>query len=74
VNVVGVDTTPPTVSSVSPAADATGVALDTAVSATFSEAMDESTITTGSFTLSGVSGSVSYNSGTNTATLLPVPI
>jgi len=71
VNVVGVDTTPPTVSGVSPAADATGVAVGTVITATFSEAMDESTITTGSFTLSGVSGSVSYNSGTCTATFTP---
>jgi hypothetical protein len=69
------DTTPPTVSSVSPAADATDVAIDTTVSVTFSEAMDESTITTGSFTLvadsTSVSGSVSYNSGTYTATFTP---
>ena len=66
-----VDATPPTVASVSPVADATGVAVSTAVSATFSEAMDAATITTGSFTLDGVSGSVSYNSGTYTATFTP---
>jgi len=71
VNVVGVDTTPPTVVSTSPAADATGVAIDTTVSVTFSEAMSASTITTSSFTLDGVSGSVSYNSGTYTATFTP---
>jgi len=75
VSVVGVDTTPPTVSSTSPAADATGVAVDTMVSVTFSEAMDSSTITTGSFTLrrgtTPVSGSVSYNSGAYTATFTP---
>jgi stringent starvation protein B len=67
----GADVTPPTVSSVSPAADATGVAVTTAVTATFSEVMDESTITTSSFTVGGVSGSVSYNSGTYTATFAP---
>jgi len=66
-----VDTTPPTVSSVSPVADATGVAIDTTVSVTFSEAMDASTITTSSFTLDSVSGSVSYNSSTYTATFTP---
>jgi len=68
---VGTDDTPPTVSSVSPAADATGVAVDTVITATFSEAMDSSTITTGSFTLDGVSGSVTYDSGTCTATFTP---
>jgi hypothetical protein len=67
----GEDTTPPTVVSVLPADGATGVAVDTVVTATFSEAMDETTITTSSFTLDGVSGSVSYNSGTYTATFTP---
>jgi hypothetical protein len=65
------DTTPPIVVSVLPEADATDVALDTVVTATFNEAMDESTITASSFTLDGVSGSVSYNSGTYTATFTP---
>jgi len=71
VNVLAVDTTPPTVVSTSPAADATGVAIGAAVSVTFSEAMDASTITTSSFTLDSVSGSVSYNSDTYTATFTP---
>jgi hypothetical protein len=69
------DTTPPTVSSTSPAANATGVAVNTTVSATFSEAMNAVTITTSSFTLKAgstpVSGSVSYNSSTYTATFTP---
>jgi len=69
------DATVPTVSSTSPAADATGVAVGTAVSATFSETMDESTITASSFTLvvarTSVSGTVSYDSGTNTVTFTP---
>jgi len=65
------ETTPPTVASTSPVANATGVAVTTTVTATFSEAMNASTITTSSFTLSGVSGSVSYNSGTYTATFTP---
>jgi len=69
------DTTAPTVSSTSPAANATGVAINTTVSATFSEAINASTITTSSFTLkvgtTPVSGSVSYNSGTHTATFTP---
>jgi hypothetical protein len=75
VSVVGVDTTPPTVASVSPASGATGVAVNTVVTATFSEALNASTITTSSFTLkvgtTSVSGSVSYNSGTYTATFTP---
>jgi len=41
------------------------------LTATFSEAMDATTITTGSFTLDGVSGSVSYNSSTHAATFTP---
>jgi len=66
-----VDTTPPSVTSTSPEANATGVAVDTVITATFSEAMDASTITTGSFTLDGISGSISYGSGTYTATFTP---
>jgi len=71
-----VDATAPTVSSTLPVADATGVAVDTVVSATFSETMTESTITASSFTLvierkTSVSGTVSYDSGTNTATFTP---
>jgi hypothetical protein len=58
-----------------PASGATGVALDTVVTATFSEAMNASTITTSNFTLkigsTPVSGSVSYNAGTYTATFTP---
>ena len=70
------DTTPPTVSSVSPAAGATGVATTTAVSATFSEAMDAATISASTFELRNaanalVSSSVSYNTATRTATLTP---
>jgi hypothetical protein len=65
------DTTAPTVSSVSPVADATDVAVDTVIAATFNKAMDSSTITTSSFILDSVSGSVSYDSGTYTATFTP---
>ncbi len=70
------DTTPPTVLSTSPADGTTGVDVSKSVTATFSEAMDDSTITTSSFTLtlssnSPVSGTVTYDSGTNTATFTP---
>jgi hypothetical protein len=66
-----VDTIAPSVVSTLPANGASNVAVGTAVTATFSEAMKASTITTSSFTLGGVSGSVSYNSGTYKATFTP---
>jgi tetrahydromethanopterin S-methyltransferase subunit B len=60
-----VPTNPPTVSSTNPISDATGVFINTAISATFSTAMDPSTITHTTFTLkqgtTAVSGSVSYS-------------
>ena len=65
------DTTPPTIVSTLPAVDATDMAVDTTMSVVFSEAMDASTITINSFTLDGVSGSVSYDSSTYTATFTP---
>jgi hypothetical protein len=68
------DTTQPTVSSAGPLAEVTDVDVSTLITVTFSEPMDGSTITTGTFTLNSnppVSGTVSYNSGTNTATFTP---
>ena len=65
------DTTAPTVESTSPVADATSVSVDTVVTATFSEAMDDATITTSSFTLDSMAGVVSYDAGTDTATFTP---
>jgi len=69
------ETTPPTVASTAPANNATGVAIATNVTATFSEAMRASTINTTTFTLSdgtnAVSGTVGYDSGTQTATFTP---
>jgi len=65
---------PPTVASVSPLDGATDVVTYITVTATFDMAMDEATITTSSFTLSNggaVSGTVSYDSGTYTATFTP---
>jgi hypothetical protein len=67
------DNTPPTVVSVVPASNATSVAVNATITASFSEAMNASTITSATFTLykgtTAVTGSVSY-SGT-TATFLP---
>jgi hypothetical protein len=59
-----------------PADGATGVALNQAVSATFSEAMNPLTITTGTFELTGpgstaIAGTVSYDALTFIATLTP---
>jgi hypothetical protein len=65
----------PTVVSQSPSDGATGVAASTPVRATFSEALDASTVTTSNFTLTGpsgaVAGTVAYDAGTHTATLTP---
>jgi O-glycosyl hydrolase len=68
--------TPPTVTSVTPANMSTGVAVNNAtVTATFSVAMNSSTISASSFTLTSqngaVAGSVSYNAANSTATFTP---
>ncbi len=69
------DTTPPTVSATSPAGGNTGVSINSAVTVSFSEAVNSSTVNKATFTLrdaSGtVTGSVSYNSANNTATFIP---
>ena len=67
--------TPPTVISVAPTG-ASGACTNTIVSATFSEAMNPSTINVSTFTLAGpnsasVSGVVTYNSTSNTAIFTP---
>ncbi|MDO8132332.1 MAG: Ig-like domain-containing protein, partial [Candidatus Brocadiales bacterium] len=67
------DADPPTVISTSPVNGATGVAINSTITATFSETMQSSTINTDTFTVSdgsiNISGTVSY-SGT-TATFTP---
>jgi len=69
------DTTPPTVVSTNPVDSATDVPVNVSVTATFSEAMDAATITSSTFTLSDgggpVSGTVTYDAGSHTATLVP---
>jgi hypothetical protein len=67
---------PPTVLSVTPAALATGVCPNKVITATFSEAMDPTTITAANFLLTGpgmnpVTGTVSYASATNQAIFAP---
>jgi hypothetical protein len=71
------DTTSPTVTSVEPASAATGVDSDTRITATFSEAMDPTTITRPTFALkqgtTPVPGNVSNvtYAGSSTATFTP---
>jgi methionine-rich copper-binding protein CopC len=70
------DLTAPTVTAVNPANGLSSVAVGTAVTVTFSEAMNATTITGSTFTLtpsggSPVAASISYNAGNNTATLTP---
>ena len=70
------DTTPPTVTGTVPADTATGVALDTTLSATFSEALDAATVDGTSVELRDdegalVAATVGYDAGTFTATLTP---
>ncbi|APW59888.1 DUF4082 domain-containing protein [Paludisphaera borealis] len=69
----GPDTTPPTVSSTTPAANAINVGLSTSVTATFSEAVQSGTI---SFVLRDAANNIvpttlTYDAGSKTATLKP---
>ena len=70
------DTTRPTVTLTQPANGASGVARNAAVSAVFSEEMDAASINAASFTLTApgnvaIAGSVSYASGSRTASFTP---
>lgn len=71
------DTTPPMVASVYPADSSSGVVVTTPVRATFSEALDATTLDTSSFTLETTSGGVpvsatlSYDTTSFIATLTP---
>ncbi len=70
------DITPPTVISTSPANNTMDVAIDTVITATFSEKIDPSTITRTTFTVSdgnNIDGDVSYDVNTITATFKPSP-
>ncbi|KAB2834967.1 MAG: hypothetical protein F9K48_05245, partial [Candidatus Brocadia sp.] len=66
------DTQPPTISSTSPAKDTKDVAIDTVITATFSEAMDVATINTTTFTVNegsnNIDGTVAYSDMTATFT------
>jgi hypothetical protein len=71
---VAADTRPPQVSSTSPAADSTGVAINRKVTVTFSKEMEPLSLTSATFTVrqgsTQVPGSVTYGPGT-TATFTP---
>jgi hypothetical protein len=73
------DTTSPEIVSTIPANAAVTVPLNQAVSATFTEAMNPLTITTGTFTLTGpgatsITGTVSYNAVNFIATFTPTAL
>ena len=68
----------PTITSTNPASAASNVFIDTTVSATFSAAMDPTTINNASFTLAvagvgraSITGNVSYDSASHIATFIP---
>lgn len=69
-----VDTTPPSISATLPSDNATNVPVTTLVSATFSEALDPTTVTSSSFTVTNagttVPGTVSYDPTLFTATFM----
>ena len=71
-----VDVTPPTVVSTNPVNNAGNVALNQTINATFSEAMDPTTIITANFSLTGpgaspVAGTVAYDVNSNIGSFLP---
>jgi hypothetical protein len=66
------DTTLPTVSSTNPVSDAINVDINSVVTATFSEPMNPDTIiNVNTFTVSGITGAVTYDPATLTATFTP---
>jgi parallel beta-helix repeat protein len=74
------DTVPPTVTTTTPAGGATGVATSTNITATFSEPMKASTLTTLTVTLTAqgsttpVAATVSYDAATRVVTLDPTSV
>ena len=62
------DTTPPSIRSTSPTQGASNVALDIAITAKFSEAINKATL---NFTIAGVAGSISYDESGLTAKFMP---
>ncbi|WP_457832159.1 Ig-like domain-containing protein, partial [Staphylococcus aureus] len=67
----GTDTTGPTVTSYSPAFNATGVSRQTTVSATFSEPINLISVTSSTFRVGSESGTFSVSSDLRTVTFTP---
>lgn len=68
------DTTPPAVVANTPEVNAIGVRADQPITVTFNEPVDAATVNATSFFLSnGVTGTVSYDPATKTATFTPQP-
>jgi hypothetical protein len=70
------DTTPPTVTAFSPSGGSSNVAVNSAMTVTFNEAMNASTISTSTVFVRNAAGvvaaaNVSYNASTRTATVTP---
>ncbi len=70
------DTTPPTVSSITPANNVTDISTATAITATFSEEIDPATLAGSTFelrdpTTATVPATITYDAATRTATLQP---
>jgi hypothetical protein len=69
---VAADFTRPTVASTSPARNALGVRLDAPIKVTFDDTMNAVSINAGTFTVSGgITGSVTFDAATKTATFTP---
>jgi len=67
-----IDTVLPTVTGTTPADTATGVAVTSTISATFDESILASSLTSSTFYLdNGVTGTISYDDSTHTATFTP---
>ncbi len=67
---------PPTVTALAPSCGATGVPISNKIAVTFSEAMDQSTITTSNLLVTGpgatpIAGTISYAAASNIATFTP---
>ncbi|MBI5141211.1 MAG: Ig-like domain-containing protein [Nitrospirae bacterium] len=74
------DNTAPTILSTIPSSsfmisgtssNATGVAINSKITAVFSEPMNSTTINTSTFRIEGITGSIAYDSATKTATFTP---
>lgn len=68
------DVTAPTVTYMTPATGAAGVAIDSSVTVTFSEAIDPASLNQQTFTVSGIQGVVTYDPTSKTAMFTHPPM